>query len=164
METFPRYCPFVRSPVNSPHRGQWRRASMFSLICAWTKGWTNHRDSGDLRCRRAHYNVTLMEAMECFVGVWSKFVSIKTMVLYGRLTVLPFCSRWRAVQTRTSWWWWRRPSRQTWVCGRIHRETRSTVVRTNSTSQMAMMTTWCLATTCIIHRKRQCMPSLHHSS
>ena len=35
---FPRYWPFVwgihRSPVNSPHRGQWRGALMFSLICA----------------------------------------------------------------------------------------------------------------------------------
>ena len=33
---FPRYWPFVpgipRSPVNSPHKGQWRGALMFSLI------------------------------------------------------------------------------------------------------------------------------------
>ena len=33
----PRYWPFVwgihRSPVNSPHKGQWRGALMFSLIC-----------------------------------------------------------------------------------------------------------------------------------
>ena len=28
-----------RSPVNSPHKGQWRGALMFSLICAWTNGW-----------------------------------------------------------------------------------------------------------------------------
>ena len=39
METFPRYWPFVRgirrSPVNSPHKGQWRGALMF-LICTWT--------------------------------------------------------------------------------------------------------------------------------
>ena len=38
MEHFPCYWPFVwgihRSPVNSPHKGQWRRALMFSLICA----------------------------------------------------------------------------------------------------------------------------------
>ena len=37
---FPRYWPFVRgihrSPVNSPHKGQWRWALMFSLIRAWT--------------------------------------------------------------------------------------------------------------------------------
>ena len=26
------------SPVNSPHKGQWRGVLMFSLICAWTKG------------------------------------------------------------------------------------------------------------------------------
>ena len=35
---FPRYWPFVRgihrSSVNSPHKGQWRGALMFSLICA----------------------------------------------------------------------------------------------------------------------------------
>ena len=35
---FPRYWPFVRgihrSPVNSPHKGQWRGTLMFSLICS----------------------------------------------------------------------------------------------------------------------------------
>ena len=34
---FPRHWPFVRgihwSPVNSPHKGQWRGALVFSLIC-----------------------------------------------------------------------------------------------------------------------------------
>ena len=39
---FPRYRPFVRGihrwPVNSPHKGQWRGALMFSLICAWING------------------------------------------------------------------------------------------------------------------------------
>ena len=35
------------------HKGQWRRALMFSLICAWTNGWANHRDAGDLRRHRA---------------------------------------------------------------------------------------------------------------
>ena len=38
---FPRYWPFVRgihrSPVNSLHKGQWRGALMFSLICALNK-------------------------------------------------------------------------------------------------------------------------------
>ena len=37
----PRYWPFVRgihgSPVSSPHKGQWRRALMFPLICALNK-------------------------------------------------------------------------------------------------------------------------------
>ena len=39
---FPRYRSFVRgihrSPVNSLHKGQWRGALMFSLICVWING------------------------------------------------------------------------------------------------------------------------------
>ena len=61
---FPRYWSFVRrihrSPVNSPHKCQWRGALMFSLNCAWTNGWANHRDASDLRCRRVHYVRTVM--------------------------------------------------------------------------------------------------------
>ena len=47
---FPRYWPFVRglnrSPVNSHGKGQWPGTLKFSLICAWTNGWANHRDAG----------------------------------------------------------------------------------------------------------------------
>ena len=49
-----------RSPVNSPHKGQWRGALMFSLICVWINGWVNNREAGDLRRYRAHYDVTVM--------------------------------------------------------------------------------------------------------
>ena len=38
-----------RSPVNSPHKGQWRGTLMFSLICAWVNGWVNNSEAGDLR-------------------------------------------------------------------------------------------------------------------
>ena len=41
------------SPVNYPHKGQWRGAMMFSLICAWRNDWVNNREAGDLRCHRA---------------------------------------------------------------------------------------------------------------
>ena len=51
---------FNRSPVNSPHRSQWRGDLMFSLICVWINGWVNNREAGDLRRYRAHYDVTLM--------------------------------------------------------------------------------------------------------
>ena len=51
---------FHRSPVNSPHKGQWRGALMFSLICAWTVSWANNGDAGDLRRYRAHYDVIVM--------------------------------------------------------------------------------------------------------
>ena len=61
---FPRYWPFVRgihrSPVSSPHKGQWRGTLMFSLICARIHDWVNNREAGDLRRRRAHYDVTVV--------------------------------------------------------------------------------------------------------
>ena len=61
---FPRYWLFVRGiqrwPVNSPHEGQWRGALMFSLICAWTNGWVNKLQAGDLRRHHAHHDVIVM--------------------------------------------------------------------------------------------------------
>ena len=48
-----------RSPADSPHKGQWRGALMLSLICAWTNGWANDQDAGDMRRHRAHYDVTV---------------------------------------------------------------------------------------------------------
>ena len=61
---FPRYLPFVRgihrSPVNPPHKGQWRGALMFTLICARINGWVNNCEAGDLRRNRAHYDVIVM--------------------------------------------------------------------------------------------------------
>ena len=47
-------------PVNSPHKGQWRGALMFSLICVWINGWVNNREAGDLRRYRVHYDVIVM--------------------------------------------------------------------------------------------------------
>ena len=48
------------SPLNSPHKGQWRGALMFFFICAWTNGWVNNRDDGALRRHCVHYDVTVM--------------------------------------------------------------------------------------------------------
>ena len=58
--TDPLWWGIHRSPVNSPHKGQWCGALMFSLICAWTNDWANHRDASDLRHNRDHYDVTAM--------------------------------------------------------------------------------------------------------
>ena len=70
---FPRYWPFVRgihrSPVNSPHKGQWRGVLMFSLICAWINAWVNNREAGDLRRHHAHYDVTVMIRLKVLVSV-----------------------------------------------------------------------------------------------
>ena len=61
---FPRNWPFVRriprSPVNSPHKGQWRGALMFTLICARINGWVSTREAGDLRRYRPHFDVIVM--------------------------------------------------------------------------------------------------------
>ena len=66
---FPRNWPFVRrihrSRVNSPHKGQWRGALMFSLICVWINGWINNGEAGDLRRYRAHYDVIVMFWCHC---------------------------------------------------------------------------------------------------
>ena len=66
---FPRYWPFARgihrSAVNSPHKGQWRGALMFSLICAWINDWVNNHEAGDLRRLSAHYDVIVMNNRTC---------------------------------------------------------------------------------------------------
>ena len=69
---FPRYWSFVRgihrSPVNSPHKFQWRGALMFYLICARINGWVNNREAGDLRWHRADYDITVMT--QCIQYYW----------------------------------------------------------------------------------------------
>ena len=66
---FPRYWPFVRGihrwPGNSPHKGHWRGALMFSLVWHWTDEWVNNRDVGDLRRHRVHDDVIAMSATLC---------------------------------------------------------------------------------------------------
>ena len=63
---FPCYWQFVpvNSPVNSPHKGQWHGALMFTLICARINGWVNNCEAGDLRRHRAHYDFIIMERVQ----------------------------------------------------------------------------------------------------
>ena len=60
---FPCCWPFVRgihrSPVDSPHKDQWREALMSSLICVWTNDWANNRDRDNFRRHQAHYDLTV---------------------------------------------------------------------------------------------------------
>ena len=67
---FPRHWSFVRgihwSPVDSPHKGQWCGALMFSLICAWSNSWAKNRDASD-------YEVTVM---------WIFVVEVLSFVLW----------------------------------------------------------------------------------
>ena len=65
---FPRYWSFVRGinrfSVNSPHKGQWRGALVFSLICDWINGWVNNREAGDLIRHRFYIDVTVMNGKQ----------------------------------------------------------------------------------------------------
>ena len=78
---FLRYWPFVRgihrSPVNSPHKGQWCGALVFSLICTWTKGWINIGEAGDLRRHRAHYDVIRPIWVKQYL--WDTFHNVGTL-------------------------------------------------------------------------------------
>ena len=71
---FPHNWPFVReihrSPVNSPHKGQWRGALMFPLIFVWINGWINNREAGDLRRHRAHCDVIVMMGFRGLFHWW----------------------------------------------------------------------------------------------
>ena len=83
---FPRYWPFVRgihrSPVNSPHKGQWHGALMFSLICIWINVWVNNCEAGDLRHYRGHYVVTGIDEDD---GPHTlRYTFSLTLIIFGR--------------------------------------------------------------------------------
>ena len=85
---FPRCWLFVqgnhRSPVNFPHKCQWRGALMFSVIIGRTNGCVNNRDAGDLRRHRAYYDVTVM--------YWRHFMSSRVVIKTN------LCKRWHMLQ------------------------------------------------------------------
>ena len=93
---FSRYWPFVRgtrrSPVNSPHKGQWGGALLFSLVCTWINGWVNNREAGDLRRHRAHCDV---------------------IVMFSKLTATRFPSLLAYVVARSLWKW--TPGNPVWL-------------------------------------------------
>ena len=65
-------------PVNSPHKGQWRGALMFSLIYAWINDWVNNREAGDLRRQRGHYGVIVMLSLltHFILTHWGRMIHI----------------------------------------------------------------------------------------
>ena len=60
METFSAQLAICAGNSPVPHKGQWRGALMFSLICIWINSWVNNREAGDLRRHRGHYDVNVM--------------------------------------------------------------------------------------------------------
>ena len=60
MEMFSALLAICAGNSPSRHKGQWRGALMFSLICVWINKWANSLKAGDLRRFRASYDVTVM--------------------------------------------------------------------------------------------------------
>ena len=65
METFSALLVLCEdnSLVTGEFPSQWSVMQSFDafLVCTETNSWSNHRDAGDLRRHRAHYDVTLMQ-------------------------------------------------------------------------------------------------------
>ena len=91
---FSHYWPFVGgihwSLANSPHKGQWCWALLFSLIYTWTNSWVNNWDTGDLICHRTHYDVIVMTSVDKMIifcipeFLWLRIVLLQhqTWVMY----------------------------------------------------------------------------------
>ena len=95
---FPRYWPFVReihrSPVNFPHKGQWRGALMFTLICARINSWVNNGEAGDLRRHPGHYDVIVMSPQISTLGFIFLFLSFLSPTVSSCFSfiIFSFCS------------------------------------------------------------------------
>ena len=94
---FPRYLPFVwgivRSPVNSPHKGQWCGALMVSLICA--------RKAGVWRRHRAHYDITVMRWICLFIFTaphWRLTILVIRNPEWSILTMINLWHGWSNIQ------------------------------------------------------------------
>ena len=70
-------------PVNSPHKGQWRGALMFSFIYVWINDWVNNREAGDLRRQRGHYDVIVMTTNFTYPYSWPICVIWRMNVICG---------------------------------------------------------------------------------
>ena len=107
---FPRYWPFVwgihRSPVNSPRKGQWRRALMFSFICAWINNWVNNHEAGDLRCHRPHYDITVMILSWAGANQFNPYPSclIHSQWRNHHIAPVPVKQPWKKWVNVSHWW------------------------------------------------------------
>ena len=108
---FPRYWPFVRRiPLTSHHKfahsmmtasnenifrvtgplcgdfpsqSQCRGAFSFSLIFSWTNGCENNRVAGDLKRRRTHYGVLVMQTKDGMARDFTNIESNRNMFKSG---------------------------------------------------------------------------------
>ena len=78
---FPRNWLFVRGIHRSrwipPHKGQWRGALMFSLICVWLNVWVNNHEAGDFRRHRGHCDVSVMRRNQIIMSTQSSHLCLQ---------------------------------------------------------------------------------------
>ena len=75
---------------NSPHKGQWRGALMFSLICVWINGRTNNGEAGDLRRHRPYSDVIVMLSQHH--KSWSHCFARSSLDMVLSFSLLNYCS------------------------------------------------------------------------
>ena len=98
--------------MNSPRKGQWSGAFVFSLICSWINGWVNKRDASDLRLNRAHYDVSVMINASFDLGELTIYVLQRydfATALCDDFTEAEFPTR-APVWNRTLRWCWQNPT------------------------------------------------------
>ena len=66
------------SPVDSPHKGQWRETLTFS----WSASEASNRDAGELNRRLAHYDVTVMYKIIIYGHKYSSTSNDTFMIYY----------------------------------------------------------------------------------
>ena len=120
---FPRYWTFVRgihrSPVNSPHKGRWHGALMFSLICVrgWGMGWCIRRNTRSVllvisgHVRAVSDNERFRYILQLFLSL-AETVLIQPEIIYSKWVLI---LRFEILRDddigRISWYYWL--SRQT---------------------------------------------------
>ena len=115
-------------PENSQHKGQWRGALMFSLICARIINWVNNREAGDLRRHRDHYDVSVMVALYLQLTSlrmsnleWIKWrhISVMASLITGNpiapMTFSSSTQRARSMESISMWWHHHGPPQYTYI-------------------------------------------------
>ena len=142
-----------RSPVNSPHKGQWRGALIFPLTRVWMNGWVNNREASDLRRYHAHHDVTEWCKDPLVVGRPQHNVSVT------QFSVLFCFSQDKLVNKQLCGWWNEVPWRlrdvaltKLWIW--LHTNRHQNVLRNSATTNL-LDSSSCISNT-IIFMRQQC--------
>ena len=88
METFSALLALCEGspPVTGGFPSQWPVTWGFDvLICAWTDVWANNRDTNDLRCNSAQFDVTVVELSWYYARCKLQFLSLVSFMWKSEL-------------------------------------------------------------------------------